>query len=164
MKTTILLAAFTVLSIASGYSQQGNFAVGLNGGIPMGDIEEFVTFNLGADVAYRIDIAEQFEIGALAGYSHFFGDSGEDEFGSWEVDDIQFLPVAASARIKMNSFFAGADVGYAMGINEGNDGGFYYRPHAGYNFGRAGVVASYSGISNDGFTVATLNLGIEFRL
>lgn len=164
MKKSILLVAIGILSIASGYSQQGNFTVGVNGGIPVGDIDEYVTFNLGADVAYRFDVAEQFSVGALAGYSHFFGDSGEDEWGSWEVDDVQFLPVAASARINMDSFFAGADVGYAIGINDGNDGGFYYRPHIGYNFARVGILASYSGVSIEESTAATLNLGIEFRL
>lgn len=164
MKTTVLAAAMTILSIASGYSQEGNFTVGINGGIPVGDLEEFTTFNLGADLAYRFEVAEQFEIGGLVGYSHFFGDSGGDDDLSWEVDDVQFLPVAASARFKMNSFFAGADIGYAIGINEGNDGGFYYRPHAGYNFGRIGVLASYSGISIEESTASSLNLGIEFRL
>lgn len=164
MKTSILVVAISILSIASGYGQQGNFTVGVNAGIPVGDFEELSSFNLGADVAYRYDIiAEQFAVGALVGYSHFFGESGEDEWGSWEVDDVQFLPVAASARVQMNSFFAGAEVGYAIGINDGNEGGFYYRPHAGYNFAGVGVIASYSAVNNDDFTVATLNLGLEFR-
>lgn len=164
MKTTILTVAVAILSLTSAFSQQGNFTIGVNGGIPVGDIEEFTTFNLGADVAYRFAISEQFEIGGLAAYSHFFGDSGEDDFGSWEVDDVQFLPVAASGRFIASSFFAGADVGYAIGINEGNEGAFYYRPHLGYNFGNFGVLASYSGISRDNFTISSVNVGIEFKL
>ena len=164
MKKSILLAVIAVMTMAAGYSQEGNFAIGVNAGIPVGDMEEFSKFNLGADLAYRFNVSEQFQVGALAGYSHFFGDSGEDETGSWEVDDIQFLPLAGSARVNFSSFFAGADVGYALGINDGNDGGFYYRPHAGVNFGKLGVVASYSGITRDEFTVASVNLGIEIKL
>lgn len=164
MKKSILVAAFAIFGFTSVQAQEGTFSIGVNGGIPVGDIEEFTTFNLGADVAYRFGLGEQFEVGALAAYSHFFGDSGEEGDMEWEVDDIQFLPLAASARFKAASFFAGADVGYAIGINDGNEGGFYYRPHAGYNFGKLGVLASYSGISRDDFTVATLNLGIEFKL
>lgn len=164
MKKSILIAAVAIFGFTSLQAQEGNFYVGLSGGIPVGDIDEFTTFNLGADVAYRFGVSEQFEVGALAAYSHFFGDSGEEEGFEWEVDDIQFLPLAASARFKAASFFAGADLGYAIGINDGNEGGFYYRPHAGYNFGKLGVVASYSGISRDDFTVATINLGIEYQL
>lgn len=160
----ILLSAIALLSMSVAHSQEGNFTLGINGGIPVGDVEEFATFNLGGEVAYRFDISEQFEAGALAGYSHFFGDSGEDEFGSWEVEDFQFLPLAASARFNTNNFFAGADVGYAVGVNEDNEGGFYYKPHLGVIFGQVGVLASYSGISRDSFTVSSINLGIEFNL
>lgn len=164
MKTTILSAAVAILSLTSAFSQQGNFTIGVNGGIPVGDVEEFATFNIGADAAYRFGLNEQFELGGLVAYSHFFGDSGEEGDISWEVEDFQFLPLAASARYKAGSFFAGGDIGYAVGINEGNEGGFYYRPHAGYNLGKLSVLASYSGISRDNFTVATVGLGIEFKL
>lgn len=164
MKTTILTVAVAILTIGSVYGQEGSFRIGINGGIPVGDIEEFTTFNLGADVAYRFGLTEEFEIGGLAAYSHFFGESEEEGDVSWEVDDVQFLPLAASARFNGSNFFAGADVGYALGINEGNEGGFYYRPHLGYNFGNLGILGSYSGISRDGFTVSTVNVGIEFEL
>ena len=160
----LLLAIIALVTMNVAHSQVGNFTFGINGGIPVGDIEEYATFNLGGEVAYRFNVSEQFEVGGLAGYSHFFGDSGEDEFGSWEVEDFQFLPLAASARVNVSSFFAGADVGYAVGVNEDNEGGFYYKPHAGVNFGKIGVLASYSGISRDNFTVGTLNLGIEVKL
>lgn len=164
MKTTILSAAVAILGLTSAFSQQGNFTIGVNAGIPVGDAEEFSTFNIGADVAYRFGLSERFEVGGLAAYSHFFGDSGEDEFGSWEVDDFQFLPLAATARFNFGAFFTGGDIGCAVGINDGNEGGFFYRPLVGYDFGKFGVLASYSGVSRDEFTVATLNLGVEVKL
>ncbi len=151
------------MTMTIAHSQQGNLSIGINGGIPVGDIEEFSTFNLGAEVAYRFDVSEQFKLGGVAAFSNFFGDSGEDEFGSWDVDDIQFLPLAATARFNISKFFAGADVGYAVGINDGNEGGFYYRPLLGINFGKIGALASYSGISRDQFTVATVNIGLEYN-
>lgn len=160
----ILLSAIALITMSVAHSQEGNFTIGVNGGLPVGDIEEFATFNLGGEAAYRFNVSEQFQVGALAGFSYFFGDSGEDEFGSWEVEDFQFLPLAASARLNVDSFFVGADLGYALGINEGNEGGFYYKPHVGLNFGQVGVVASYTGISRDAFTVSSVNLGVEFKL
>lgn len=164
MKKSILFVAIAFLGFTSAYSQEGNFSLGVNAGIPVGDIEEFTTFSLGGDVAYRFEVVEQFRVGAVVAYSHFFGDSGEEDGTTWEVDDIQFLPLAASGRFMAESFFIGADVGYALGINDGNEGGFYYRPHAGYDFGKLGVLVSYSGISRDGFTVSAVNLGVEFKL
>ena len=160
----ILLSAIALITMSVAHSQEGNFSIGINGGIPVGDIDEFATFNLGGEAAYRFDLSEQFQLGAVAGYSHFFGDSGEDEFGSWEVEDLQFLPLAASARVNVSTFFVGADVGYALGINDGNEGAFYYKPHVGLNFGQLGVLASYSGISRDNFIVSSVNLGIEYKL
>lgn len=177
MKTTVLSAAIAILSLNSAFSQQensampilgltsdSNFTIGINGGIPVGDFKEYSTFNLGADVAYRYGLSEQFELGGLVGYSHFFGDSGEEGEFSWEVEDVQFLPLAATARFNTGSFFLGGDIGYAVGINDGNEGGFYYRPLVGYNFGKLGVIASYSGISRDSFIVASVNLGLEIKL
>lgn len=164
MKKSILIAVIAFVGITSAFGQEGNLKIGLNGGIPVGDIEEFASFKLGADVAYRYALAESLELGGLVGYSHFFGESGEEDGFSFEVDDIQFLPVAASGRYTIESFLLGVDLGYAIGINDGNEGGFYYRPHVGYNFGKLGVVASYSGISRDSFTVSAVNLGVELAL
>lgn len=164
MKKSILLLAMAIFGFTSTQAQQGTFSAGIDGGIPVGDVEEFTTFNLGANIGYRFALAEQFELGAVAAYSHFFGDKGEEGGVEWEVDDFQFLPLAASGRFKAADFFAGADVGYAIGINDGNEGGFYYRPHAGYDFGKLALVASYSGISRESVTVSSVNLGIEFNL
>lgn len=57
-------------------------------------------------------------------------------------------------------FKLGADVGYAVGVNEGNDGGFYVRPMIGYNIsGNTELNVSYINVSNDGsFSVAALGL------
>ncbi|AVR46794.1 hypothetical protein C7S20_16850 [Christiangramia fulva] len=164
MKKSVFLAVVAVMTMGLANAQKGNFSVGVSGAVPTGEIKEFTTFNLGADAAYRFNLGQKVQVGALAAYSQFFGDSGEDEFGSWEVEDIQFLPLAASARVNVKRFFAGGDLGYAVGINEGNKGGLYYKPHVGVNFGKLGVLGSYSGINRDGFTVSAVNLGLEYKI
>ncbi len=163
MKKIILSIALVLITATSAFSQ-GNFKVGVNAGLPVGDLEEFTTFHLGADLAYMFGVAETIQLGPMVGYSHFFGDSGEEGPLSWEVEDIQFVPVALSGRVNLTSFFLGADLGYALGINDGNDGGFYYRPQVGFNLGKLGLVASYSGVSLDGGSANSVNLGIEFGL
>lgn len=82
--------------------------------------------------------------------------------------EVQFLPIAASGRFNASEDFSiGADLGYALGINEGNDGGFYYRPIVGYNLSeKAQLNLSYTGVSikDADFTWSTINLGVLFSL
>lgn len=164
MKKLILLFVLTFLGFSSAFSQ-GNFRLGVNAGLPIGDAADFTTFQLGTDIAYMVSLADIASVGPMVGYSHFFGDSGEEEGGvNWEVDDAQFVPIAASGRFSLLSLALGLDLGYALGLNEGNDGGFYYRPQVGFSIGPVGLIASYQGISMDGGSIASLNLGVEFGL
>lgn len=163
MKNSILFFMFFAFGLSSAFAQ-GDLKLGVNGGIPVGDAEEFTNFQLGADVAYMFNLVETFEVGPMIGYSHYFGDSGTDGDLSFEVEDVQFIPLAVTGRVRLLNFFAGTDLGYAIGINDGNDGGFYYRPHLGYELGLFGLLISYSGTSSDGATLASVNLGVEFGL
>lgn len=164
MKKFILLIVLAVMGLGTSYSQ-GNFRLGVNAGLPMGDSADFTSFQLGTDVAYMINLAGVAAVGPMVGYSHFFGDSGEEVGGvSLEVDDAQFVPIAASGRFNLLSLALGLDLGYALGLNDGNDGGFYYRPQVGFSIGPVGLIASYQGISMDGGSVASVNLGVEFGL
>lgn len=162
MKKAFFLLAFLMLS--SGLMAQKHWTFGLNGGIPLGDVEDSHSFHAGADVAYRIDIIDLLDIGGLVGYSHYFGDTVETSFGDVEFDDLQFLPVAATGRIRILSIlFAGTDLGYAIGISDDNDGGFYLRPQIGLNLGIANVLAFYENISVDGGNVSSINAGVELK-
>ncbi len=144
---------------------QGNFRFGVNGGIPVGDVEDYSNFHLGADVSYMLNVADVFEVGPMVGYSLYFT---EDDFDSSLIDigseDLQFLPIAASGRLDLDRISLGADLGYAIGLNDGNDGGFYYRPLVGYNIGKLGIAVSYEGVSLDGDNINSVNLGFEFKL
>lgn len=164
MKKFILLLVLVAMGSISSYGQ-GNFRFGANAGLPIGDAADFTTFQLGADIAYMVDLAGVASLGPMVGYSHFFGDSGEEVGGiNWEVDDVQFLPIAASGRFTFLSLALGLDIGYALGLNDGMDGGFYYRPQVGFSIGPVGLIGSYQGISRDGGSMASVNLGVEFGL
>lgn len=140
---------------------QGDLRIGVNAGIPVGDADEISGFNLGADAAYLFQVSEGFSVGPMLGFSHYFG----KEIGGFEIDDISFLPIAAAGRLGLgDSFYLGADLGYALALKDGVDGGFYYRPKVGYNLGAMALNLSYAGISVDGGSWATLNVGIEFGL
>ncbi|AVR46726.1 hypothetical protein C7S20_16445 [Christiangramia fulva] len=157
MKKFIVLVALILCATTSGFSQ--GFKAGLNLGIPVGDASDFSNLQFGADVAYLFAVADSFSVGPMLGYSNFFPEDSDN------FDNIQFLPIAASGRLGVgDAFFLGADLGYAVGIDDGNDGGFYYRPQVGYDFGLIGLIASYSGVSRNGGSISSVNLGIEFGL
>lgn len=154
MKKFLIIGAL-ILCATSGFSQ--GFKAGVNVGIPTGDVSDFYNLQVGADVAYLFGVADTFSVGPMLGYSNFFA---EDSDGN-----AQFLPIAASGRLGLGeAFFLGADLGYGIGLEDGMDGGFYWRPQVGYDFGLIGLIASYSGISVDGGTWSSVNLGIEFGL
>ena len=157
----LVLAAFAVFAFAS-VSAQGQFKAGISGGIPIGDAGDFATFAIAVDLGYLFEISDEFDAGVTTGYSHSFG----DEINGFDIEDVQFIPVAASGRFEVApDFTLGADVGYAIGINDGNDGGFYYSPRAQYSVSEAiDIVAAYRGVSVDGGSWDIISLGVEFGL
>ena len=160
MKKVLFFAAFAVIALTA--SAQGQFRAGLNLGLPMGDAGDIATFTIQVDAAYLWEVSDNFEAGATAGYSHSFG----DEIGGFEFDDITFVPIAAAARFNVSDEFSlGADIGYAVGISDGNDGGFYYRPRVAYGVSdNIDIVASYTGISVDGFSFDYVSVGVDIGL
>lgn len=162
-------------SLTESYKNKLNssFYIGINGGLPIGDIKDFFNFQAGVDFAYLIEVADDIEIGGLVGFSNYFGGeySYYDEY-IYDIDDASFIPVAFSVRYNFldHKFFGGIDLGYAINISGGAEGGFYYRPKFGYNLEKINLIASYSGISkgfngNYSSTVdfSSLNIGIEFK-
>jgi hypothetical protein len=156
MKNLLLGFLFILgIGISSQAQTTSDFQLGIHGGIPVGDAGDVSDFNAGFDAAYLFGVVDMVEVGPLVGYSHYFIE---------DFDDISFLPIAASGRVAMGAAFAGLDLGYAVGLSDGNDGGFYYRPKIGFGFYGLNLVGSYSGISVDGTNISSVNLGLEFNL
>lgn len=158
----------TIIFLAAGFTSsyaQGDIRLGIHAGLPVGDAADISSFGLGADVAYLVGLGDTFQVGPMVGYNHFFGEEVDlGGMGSFEMDDIQFLPLAATARFGLAGLELGADLGYAIGLNDGNDGGFYYKPKVGFSLFGLGLIASYTGISVEGGTFSSVNIGAEFRL
>lgn len=168
MKKLFLFAAFAVLAMSTSLAQ-GEIKIGVNGALPVGDADDGYTFGAIADFAYLFNVNEAFQVGPMASFLYYFGDEEEFDTGfgtiDVEIDDAAFLPIGGTARFMLDQAFFGADLGYAIGISpDGNDGGFYYRPKAGYNFGTVAVVVSYSGVSLDGGNFNSINAGVEFGI
>ena len=164
MKKILLIAAVAMLSFSVAQSQQ--MKLGVSAALPVGDADEAYGFGAQADFAYLFEINEVFFVGPSASLFYYSGKNIDmGPYGKFKVDDAMFLPIAASARFMLEDFFFGADLGYGIGLSpSGNDGGFFYRPKVGYNFGKIGAVLSYSGVALDGSTFSSINGGVEFSL
>lgn len=163
MKKVLLIAAFAVFGL--GVSNAQEFKIGVNGALPMGTFGDAWGFGAGLDVSYLWEVGDGFYAGGATGYHHFFGKSEDFDtgFGTVTIDwpDFQIVPVTASARYLITEeFFAGADIGYAVGVGNAAGSAFYYRPKAGYSFGSVGAVVSYTGMSG----VSYITFGVEFGL
>lgn len=165
MKRLFLIVAVALMSIAATQAQ-GQFRAGISGGLPIGDAGDLATFAIAVDLGYLFEISDAVAIGATTGYSHSFGDTIDFGFGQVEIEDIQFIPIAASGRFKVASNFTlGGDVGYALGVNDGNDGGFYYSPRAQYGVSDAiDIVVAFRGVAVDGGSWDIVSAGVEFGI
>ncbi|MDX6746081.1 hypothetical protein SHK09_04695 [Polaribacter sp. PL03] len=166
MKKVFFIAFLAIASLGTVNAQQGVLNGGLNVGIPTGDANDFYGLTLGAELNYMFPVAAGFTLGPSVQYSHFFGKDVDFGATSIETPDASFLPISGAARFNVSDkFVVGANVGYALGLSDGLDGGFYYRPVVGYKIGSTTQLnISYSGITNDGIDVNNVSLGVMFGI
>ena len=158
MKKFLFIIALAIFGLANVNAQ--GFKLGANVGIPTGDASDISNFAIGVDVNFLWPASDTFDAGLAAGFSNSFIKK------EWGSDDVQFLPIAAAGRFNPSeNFMIGADIGYGIGINSGNDGGFYYRPMVGYDITETiELNLSYSGVSKNGGTWSIISLGVMFGL
>ncbi|MGB7785668.1 MAG: hypothetical protein WBL27_06160 [Salinimicrobium sp.] len=154
----LIFAVAVMLTVGLTSASAQELKLGAHAGIPVGDVSDASDFTLGASLSYLWSPAGIFKVGPKVGYEHFFVKS---DYG----DDFSFLPIAAEGRVALgDAVFVGLDLGYGIGVSNGNDGGFYYSPKLGFGFMGLKVVGSYSGISMNGGTVSAVTAGLEFGL
>jgi hypothetical protein len=147
---------------------RSRFKGGFHGGLPVGDAGEVSKMSLGVDFVYAYGASELIDLGFSAGFTNAFIDEGKttdlvvDGSG---FNNVQFMPLAGNIRLYPTYRFSlGVDVGYAVGINQGNEGGVYYKPSLAFFLGRSTteVVLGYTGISNNGSSWDVATVGILY--
>lgn len=171
-------------------AKTGGFKVGANIGLPMQDAGNVSSWNIGADIAWLWEVAPNWEVGGLIGFTQIFGDGSYKYYdGPYDYKLVakssgiivahysneSFFPIAATGRwyFSERKMYVGLDLGYAIHIAGDADGGFYSRPKFGYNFGKINLVGSFQHIgggvkyhdsintlSVSGFN--SINFGVEF--
>ncbi|QJP33114.1 hypothetical protein F0365_01145 [Nonlabens sp. Ci31] len=165
MKKLLLSALVAVFAIGVSTAQDGQIAVGIKGAVPIGDAGDISDFGVGIEGAYLYPVGDQLTFGASVGFTNYFTKDVEFLGQEIEVDDVQFAPVKVMAlyRLGDSGFGIGADVGYAIGINDGNDGGLIYEPKFIFDTDSILFTLGYQGISNDGNTFDSIQAGAAFK-
>lgn len=165
MKKLSLAIVLSFIGI-SAFSQ--GFRAGLNVGLPSGDAEELHSFSLGLDINFFWQVTNTLDVGVATGYSNFFGEEVDfGSFGTVDVEDAGFIPLAGAARLYLSyKFIVGADLGYAIAITpDDSEGGYYYRPMLGYDISDSTqITVSYSGIEADDGSFAAILAGFNLSL
>ena len=170
----ILFSVAALFTFGAMSAQEGGFSLGLHAGIPMGDIKDNSSANFGVDVAYMWPMGEGFKLGIASGYTNYSAKEYDysvyiPELGlitqKTKGSDAGFIPLAAAARLGLTeNFFVAADLGYAFYTGDGDaNGGFYYQPKVGYDFMPFELFLGYKGISVDGGTFSSVNLGAAYK-
>lgn len=144
MKKLLFSAALAVCTMMGVNAQSTNFEAGAYVGIPIADIKDGSSLNIGVTAAYYWDVVANLKIGAMTGYDLFVA----KKVDGYKGDDLGFIPIAASAKYDFGGFFAGLNLGYAIATNDGLDGGFLYQPRFGYSGASFDVFGFYKGISS----------------
>jgi long-subunit fatty acid transport protein len=164
LKLWVLPISLIIFQAVHLHAQEG-FKMGIQAGLPFNDFNEPISMVVGADVSYMYPLGEVVDIGPSVGYIHGFAETFQSNIVRADLESIQFVPLSAGVRIwTSNDFSFGGNAGWALGINEGNDGGLYYRPMIAYLMSSSVEVNfSYTAIELEEATWSTLTLGIVYN-
>ncbi|MEB2774841.1 hypothetical protein SYJ56_05955 [Algoriphagus sp. D3-2-R+10] len=116
--------------------------LGLNLGVPVGEIGDYSSFAFGVEAAAQFMRTDNFGLGLVTGYTKYFKDSevaGAQDFGA--------IPLGLMLRYypEPTGFFVGTDLGYTFLTGDSaSDGGFYIRPQVGYHNYEWNIFAFYN--------------------
>tara|TARA_R110002012_G_scaffold180393_1_gene346182 strand:- start:2506 stop:3006 length:501 start_codon:yes stop_codon:yes gene_type:complete len=165
MKKTLLIAVLIILGIGKSNAQDGELALGLKSAFPISDFSRYSSLGIGAELMYLNSVSNQFLIGGSLGYTTYIIDDLKILGQTIEGENISFLPINFKAMylLQGSKFALGADLGYAVGVNDGNEGGLLYEPKLIFNNNTLLLSVGYQGITNDGDKINSVQVGAAFK-
>ena len=133
---------------------------GLTAGVPVGDANDFASFNVGVDLRGQYLFNPNFAIGIASGYTHFFGKEGIDDFG--------VIPLAGFVRYYFTpkGLFFGSDFGYGFLTDvDDNEGGLYINPQIGYHNRDWNIYAFYQNtFAENDLDLRSVGIGATYNI
>ena len=171
MKNYFVLSILFIIgsTVNAQYVDRSFFKAGIHAGIAIGDASDISNMGVGLDLYQHWGISKKFDVGLTTGVQYYFGLDSTIDIGPESIttrgEDTIYLPVAGLFRFyPTNSINLGGDVGYALGINDFTEGGFYYRPTLSFDLSPSSALNfSYTAIEGESFTWSTITGGVLFR-
>jgi hypothetical protein len=134
----------------------GKFSIGVEAGIPVGDVSNGYNFVIGGSLKYEQPIATDLAFTLSAGYSSFMGKTVDLGGASVKFPNAGFIPVKAGIKYHFaEAFYGEAQLGASFSTESGGKAGFAYSPGIGYNLGGGiDLGVRYEGWSYSGGTTS----------
>ena len=169
-KYFVLLVVLMIGSAASSqYVDRSFFKAGIHAGVTIGDAADLSNVGLGLDLYQHWGISKKIDLGFATGIQYYFGLDSTIDIGPQAIttrgEDTIYAPLAALFRFyPVKSINLGGDIGYAVGLNDFTEGGFYYRPTLSFDLSPSSALNfSYAAIEGDARTWSTVTGGVIFR-
>lgn len=155
-------ALIGLVFLISTFKLLGQIHVGLDAGIPTGNISDLYSMTFGFNMYFMPGESNDglLQFGGTTGYFYY-----ADKFGGGgEFQDASFIPIAGVVRIKIFKLINfGPDIGYAAAVDKPDyldgSGGFYWKLVAGIDvFKKIELNLFYHNISA-GTSFSTFGLG-----
>lgn len=120
------------------------YSVGVDAGLPTGNLSDAYNWNLGGSLQADIPVASQLFVTVNAGYNNFFGKDVTVAGVTVSNPNIQLLPVKAGLKFfPVSNFYVQGEAGATFLLNKSdiaanNSTVFTYAPQIGYQFSLAG--------------------------
>ena len=179
MKKLFLLTAIAgVLGFSNVNAQTKDVAmtgskigIGAEFAFPTGDFGDAYDLGYGGSLQFQTPIANKLNFTATGGYLNFQGKKIDIPGGTYTAPDYGVIPLKVGARYFIaENFYAGGELGAAIGTGSGSDTRFIYTPHIGVEFPVADkstidLGARYEAWSNNGTSrFVGLRLAYNFGL
>lgn len=139
MKQFLLVSILSLIGFNM-VKAQNNFEIGVIFGTTVNEVYGSKSGNIGGGVAYYFQPVQNLRVGPMVLFDHFLSN---DEYGL----DASFLDIAASAKYNfIPALFGGLDLGYAVALDEGMEGGLMVRPRFGWSTRLTDLYIAYKGI------------------
>jgi len=142
------------------------FSVGVDAGIPTGNLNNLYNWNIGGSAQVDIPLVSQLDLTVNAGYNSIQGKT----IAGLTATNIQLLPVKAGLKFfPVTHFYIQGEAGAAFSLNKKdvgftNSAAFVYAPQVGYQFALGGSNVLDAGVRyeastkfNDNFSNSTVN-------
>ena len=163
MKKVIFMLSLIAFSLVASSqtirgTNPGGFSLGLEAGVPVGEIGKLYSHILGGTLQYEYKPDAAFGITFNTGYLSY---SIKKKFGGGSVG---FIPALAGVKYYLApAIFAHAQLGAAFGTDKGQGTSFAYSPGIGFNITpKFDVELKYTGISNKGGTLASAGARLAY--